>query len=243
MSGKIFIGTSGWSYDDWKEKFYPENLKSNDWLNFYADYFNSVEINNSFYQLPSKDTLKGWFKKVPSDFVFSIKASRYITHLKKLKDPKDSLKKFLKRIKYLGHKRGPILFQLPPNWHINTDRLKKFIKLLLKQGKDETYVFEFRDPTWLDKKIKSILKNSSIGFCINDMIDENIDWVTSNLVYIRFHGPNGYYAGKYKDEFLKKWAKKVSKWRQKGKRVFVYFNNDIKAHAIENGGKFKELIK
>src|SRR6056297_3528672 len=199
MSGKIFIGTSGWSYDDWKEKFYPGNLKSKDWLDFYADHFSTVEINNSFYQLPSKKTLKSWFKKVPSDFVFSVKASRYITHLKKLKDSKDSFKKFLKRIKYLGHKRGPILFQLPPNWHINADRLKNFISLLLKYGDNETYVFEFRDQTWFDKKIKSILKNHSIGFCINDMINENIGWVTSNLVYIRFHGPNGDYAGKYKD--------------------------------------------
>ncbi len=242
MSGKIFIGTSGWSYKDWKNKFYPKSLKNSAWLNFYADHFNTVEVNNSFYQLPSKKSLKKWLKKVPSDFVFSVKASRYITHLKKLKNPKNSLKRFLKRMEYLNAKKGPILFQLPPNWHVDAKRLENFIKLLLNQTKDQDYVFEFRNKAWLKENIRSILRKFNIGFCINDMVDENIDWITSNFVYIRFHGPSGNYKNSYNSDFLKEWAEKVKDWKSNLDQVFIYFNNDIKAHAIKNAKQFQQYL-
>ena len=141
----IYIGTSGWNYKDWRTTFYPEKLSPKEWLAYYARHFHTVEINNSFYHLPTVAVFKKWFHEVPPHFIFSVKGSRFITHMKKLKEPHEITKKFLTHVSYLKEKLGPILFQLPPRWKVNRERLASFINALPQKGR---YVFEFRDNSW-----------------------------------------------------------------------------------------------
>ena len=163
---KIHIGTSGWHYDDWKGPFYPEETPAEQMLSYYAGHFGTVEINNSFYNLPAEKTLKNWGSTVPKDFLFAVKASRYITHMKKLKDPQEPVGNFLERIGALDRHLGPILFQLPPNWKCNGARLGDFLKFLPDNRK---YVFEFRDPSWFTGEIFSLLDEAGAAFCIYDL--------------------------------------------------------------------------
>src|SRR5215217_2193905 len=146
----IRIGTSGWHYEHWRGPFYPENLSKGGFLEYYAGHFDTAEINNSFYRLPEKKTLVRWRETVPEGFVFSVKASRYLTHMKKLKDPREPLGRLLDRVSVLGTRLGPILFQLPPRWRANPERLQGLLEIL---PENHRYAFEFRDPSWFDDKI------------------------------------------------------------------------------------------
>jgi uncharacterized protein YecE (DUF72 family) len=240
MSKKIFIGTSGWSYEHWKGVFYPEDLPANRWFEYYCDYFNTVEINNSFYQLPSIKTFKDWHRQAPKNFIFSVKGSRFITHMKKLKDPQKSIKKFLTHTSYLKDKLGPILFQLPPHWRLNLERLSCFIKSL---PRDLKFVFEFRENSWFDRKVFGLLNKEKIGFCVHDMRGVNCPCLmTGNLAYIRFHGTTSLYGGKYTKAQLEDWALFVKKCEKKGK-VYIYFNNDAEGYAVENALEFKKILR
>lgn len=240
MKGKCFIGTSGWSYDHWAGVFYPPDLKTADRLNFYINHFNSVEINNTFYHLPTPSAFKGWREPAPKGFIYALKGSRFITHMKKLKDPKEPLHLFLERTRILKGNLGPILFQLPPHWRCNTERLKEFVKLLPSNMR---FVFEFREPSWFNKEIYDILKENNIALCIYHMPEfESPIEVTAKFAYIRFHGTEFLYGGRYSKKELLKWADLINGFIKEGKDVYVYFNNDANGYAVINAKELMEMV-
>ena len=235
------IGTSGWNYNHWKSVFYPEDLSANNWLSFYADIFDTVEINNTFYQLPSAATAGRWRDCVERDFLFSVKASRYITHMKKLKDPKDTLKAFFKIIEIMGEKVGPILFQLPPYWKINIERLNSFLAFL---SKDYRYAFEFRDSTWWNESIYECLRKYNAAFCIFELDGVlSPGPITADFIYIRLHGPGGPYQGSYDTETLAGWAASFMAWAKQKKQIYCYFDNDQNGYAANNARQLKEMLE
>ncbi|MDP8214741.1 MAG: DUF72 domain-containing protein [Candidatus Euphemobacter frigidus] len=236
----INIGTSGWHYRHWKGPFYPRSLPSSDWLKYYAGHLSTTEINNTFYQLPGKKTLAGWKNIVPRDFVFSVKASRYITHMKKLKDPEKTLPAFLNRISALKETLGPILFQLPPHWRCNPGRLDSFLDSL---PDGHSYTFEFRDPSWFDDRVYEILSRYKAAFCIYHLagkISPRI--VTADFIYVRLHGPGAAYQGQYSTKTLAGWAETFSGWREEGKSVYCYFDNDQNGYAPRDAHRLKNML-
>ena len=237
----IFIGTSGWSYEHWKGNFYPEVLPQDEMLASYARRFSTNEINASFYRLPSEHALLHWRETVPDNFVFSVKASRFITHMKKLKDPETTLPPFMNRVKQLGPKLGPILFQLPARWHLNLERLSDFLKSLDRECR---YVFEFRDQSWFDDRVYAMLAEQRAAFCIYDL-DRQLSplQVTTNLVYIRLHGPDGPYQGSYDNRALSTWVERIRKWQAEGKSVYCYFDNDQNGYAPRNALTLQSLLE
>ena len=238
-AGTIYIGTSGWSYKHWKGTFYPDSLKANKQFEYYMQYFDTVEINNSFYRLPSKEIFTNWRKAVPKDFIYVVKASRFITHMKKLKDPTESLSEFLENVSALKDTLGPILFQLPPGWQIDAERLYNFLKALPTHFR---YVFEFRNQTWYTEEVYNLLREFNCAFCIYELDRHLTPFViTADLVYIRLHGPGNKYQGSYDDQALLEWANKIKSWSV-DKDVFVYFDNDEKGYAAFNAIRLKELI-
>ena len=237
----IHIGTSGWSYQHWKGHFYPEDLAYRGWLEFYAKQLRTVEINNTFYQLPEKKTLEKWRDTVSSPFIFSVKSSRYITHTKKLKDPDQGSKKFFPRIEALGDKLGPILFQLPPRWHFNLERLKYFLQALPQNFR---YTFEFRDSSWWRDEVYDALENQGAAFCIFELAGQlSPKQVTADFVYVRLHGPGDAYQGKYDNRTLAGWANAFSTWENQGKESFCYFDNDEKGYAAQNALSLQDMFK
>jgi uncharacterized protein YecE (DUF72 family) len=240
MGGTVHIGTSGWHYKHWWGLFYPEDLPASEMLAFYARHFDSVEINNSFYQLPLAKTFESWRDAVTKDFCFAVKASRFITHMKKLKAPKTSTEKFFRRAEILEDKLGPILFQLPPRWHLNSARLAEFLKAL---PQSHQYAFEFRDPGWHVPEIYELLRKHNAAFCLYDLSgSETPIEITANFTYIRFHGPTeAKYSGSYTPSTLKKWARRISVWKKDLDDIYVYFNNDAGGHAVTNAQQLKEL--
>jgi uncharacterized protein YecE (DUF72 family) len=236
----VHIGCSGWHYLHWRGDFYSTNAKPSEFLDVYLKYFNTVELNNSFYRLPTEKALLSWREAVPNTFSFSVKASRYITHNKKLKDSEDSFLMFFDRITLLADRLGPILFQLPPNWKYNGERLAEFISTLPSKN---NYVFEFRNPDWLRDEMFELLRKNKVGFCIHDMPDSSTpEIITSNIAYIRFHGNGAKYSGGYSDDVLYEWAKKIIKWNNNHIHVFVYFNNDIGGFAPRNALTLKRMV-
>ncbi|RNI31300.1 DUF72 domain-containing protein [Rufibacter latericius] len=240
-TGTIYIGTSGWHYNHWKGKFYPEGVTPKQFTEYYLRFFRTVEINNSFYRLPSAETFATWRTSVPPDFLFSVKASRYITHMKKLKDPQQSLAQFLGNALALEEKLGPILFQLPPVWRLNLERFHDFLKALPPYHR---YTFEFRDQSWYNPEVFALLQQYNHAFCIYDLAGHLSPLeVTAGFVYVRLHGPEGKYAGSYSEETLQFWASHCRTWAAAGKDVFVYFDNDIGSHAPFNAIALQELVK
>lgn len=230
---KIFIGTSGWSYQHWKGLFYPVDIKESEELSYYQRKFQTVEINSSFYHIPKSETFLRWKKQTNKNFIFSLKASRYITHIKKLKTDNEAVEHFLVPATLLKEKMGPILFQLPPGWKLNLDRLENFLKHLPKKFR---YTFEFRNPTWFDERVYELLRKYHCALCIYH-VDQFLSPMiaTSDFIYVRFHGP------KYNRSFLKKWAQKIESWKKMGLDVYVYFNNDLSAYAVSNALTLIEL--
>jgi uncharacterized protein YecE (DUF72 family) len=239
-NGVIHIGTSGWNYPHWKRSFYPEELAQERWLAYYAERLGSVEINNSFYQLPSEQTFSAWKQQVPPGFVFAVKASRYITHMKKLKDPADSLGLFLGRIAALGEKLGPVLFQLPPRWRRNAERLSAFVGQL---PSPLAAAFEFRDPSWFHPETYEVLARHGAAFCIYHLAGQTSPKeVTADFVYVRLHGPGAAYAGEYDTAALSGWAGALSAWQRQGKAVYCYFDNDQRGYAAANALRLAQML-
>ena len=235
-----YIGTSGWHYDHWVGRFYPSGLPGEALLKHYAGCFSSVEINNSFYRLPQKKTLLRWKDAVPEDFVFSVKASRYLTHMKKLKDPQEPLERLLDRVSVLGGKLGPIIFQLPPRWRSNPGRLEGLLEIL---PEDQRYAFEFRDPSWFEEKNYALLRDHGASFCVYDLDGRTSPkQVTADFVYMRLHGPDGPYQGRYGAERLGGWAGAISAWRKEGLDVYCYFDNDEAAYAAQDALRLKQMM-
>lgn len=239
-SPSIHIGTSGFSYPHWKENFYPEKLNQKKWLNYYSQVFSTVELNTTFYHLPLASTIENWHAQVPEHFLFTIKASRYITHQKRLHDCKESLRIFYERIHGLKSKIGPILFQLPPSFKMDKERLIGFIKLLKKS---KQHVFEFRHESWYVDEIYDLLKKNKIALCITDLNGkQSPEEITTDFTYIRLHGPRKAYQGSYGPQLLKVWKDKIEHWSKKVS-VFCYFDNDEKAYAISDAKLLKEKLR
>ena len=208
-------------------------------LRYYADHFQTVEINNSFYQLPKKETLSSWGSSVPSGFIFTVKASRYITHMKKLKDSSEPLHTLLKTVEVLGDKLGPILFQLPPRWRFNPQRFDNFLESL---PADCRYAFEFRDQTWFDTRAYEMMSKHGVAFCIYELAGMlSPKEVTADFVYIRLHCPGEAYRGQYDTNVLANWAGAFSTWTKQGKEIFCYFDNDEAGYAAQDALRLQEM--
>lgn len=236
----IHIGTSGYNYKHWKGPFYPEDVPQNKWLEFYAQRFLTLEINNTFYNLPKKETFEHWRQTVPRNFTFAIKASRYITHMKKLNEPKDALLNLFDHVQVLQDKLGPILFQLPPQWHVNLERLESFLDLLPPEFR---YVIEFRDHTWWNDDVYELLSKNNVTFCIYELAGvQTPKTITADFVYIRLHGPEDAYEGQYDNKTLSGWAGAISTWRDQNKPVYCYFDNDQNGYAAQDAWTLKEMF-
>lgn len=233
------IGTSGWSYRHWRGQFYPEGLRVADQLDYYASKFDTAEINGSFYRLPSEAAVEAWRDATPDGFVFAWKASRFITHLKRLKDVEDSIELVFGRMGGLGPTLGPALFQLPPNLKPDLERLEAFLKLLPKSPRS---TIEFRHPAWYDASTWDLLTRYRVALCISDHHDAPAPWkTTTDFVYVRGHGPTGRYVGAYPQAELEAWAGRIKGWRRHGFDVYAYFDNDIGGHAPRDAERLKEL--
>ena len=237
----IYIGTSGFSYHHWAEKFYPKGIKQSDWLTYYAKYFQSVEINSSFYRLPNENVLKSWYDKTPDDFIFSVKGSRYITHTKRLLVGQDSVDLFMNRADGLGKKLKVVLWQLPPNFEADSESLESFLKLL-KSHKCR-FAFEFRHESWFSEPIYRILRAYNAALVIADSPHfPKTEIQTADFSYIRFHGGKYLYDSKYSPKEMKHWSKKIGNLARSGD-VFAYFNNDANAYAVKNALELKRTSK
>jgi len=237
---KVFIGTSGWHYKHWLEVFYPAGTRGSEMFQFYARHFNTVEINNSFYHLPTAKTFDNWRESSPRGFLFAVKASRFITHMKKLKDPTSSSEKFFDVANRLGGKLGPVLFQLPPRWQVNVERLDSFLELMPAEHK---YTVEFRDESWFVPEVLEVLRRRKVALCIHDFAEMKVPHeITANFAYIRFHGPtSAKYAGEYSTSQLQTWADRIKGWGLS--TVYAYFNNDPGAAAVRNALTLRALLE
>jgi len=241
MSLHYYIGTSGWHYDHWRYRFYPEKLAKADWLEFYAGQFATVELNNSFYRLPSENAFATWYKLSPANFIFAVKVSRFITHIKRLRNSEEPLDTFVTRAKGLGEKLGPLLYQLPPNMHRDDDRLESFLSILPQGMK---HVFEFRHQSWLEERVFGILHKYKVGLCVFDMPAITCPLVaTADFAYVRFHGSAELYGSCYSDEELADWAKRLADLAADLKAIYIYFNNDIEAFAVRNAVTLRSYLQ
>lgn len=244
MSASVYIGTSGFSYNHWDGVYYPPGLRPRERLAFYSREFSTVEINATFYHLQSAHTFQQWQGETPPEFKFTIKGSRYITHVKRFRDSRDAVRRFFGPAKELGDKLAVTLWQTPPNFPRDLDVLDEFLSVLKEEapaGIRQT--FEFRSKDWLTEETYAILDSRGCGVVIPDSdrypAAENI--VTSGFVYVRFHGrtADGY---NYTDSELMPWSEKIKKWLADGHDVFVYFNNDTEANAVRNAATLKNMI-
>jgi len=236
---RVHIGTSGWVYAHWRRLFYPDEMPESEWLAFYARHFGSVEINRSFYRLPTRENFAAWRNGTPNDFVFAVKASRYITHMKKLKEPEQTLPPLLEAVVGLGEKLGPMLFQLPPSWHVNAARLRAFLQALPRGLK---VTFELRDPSWHTQEILDLLAEFNAAFCVYDIGGFASPRVTTaDFAYLRLHGPGEAYCGLYGTVALGNWAAWLG--RQNVQEAYVYFDNDQAAYAARDALELRAMLE
>ncbi len=237
----ILVGTSGWHYQSWRGPFFPKELMVKHQLRYYATQFDTTELNGVFYRTPTLDAVRGWAEQTPDDFVFAWKASKFITHWKRLSArSKNSLQLMESRLKCLGHKAGPVLFQLPPTMRVDQKRLLLFLRLLSRRWH---YVFEFRHPSWYCDEVFTLLRDHDIALCISDHHDAPAPWLaTARHVYIRGHGPTGRYRGHYPRKTLQRWAREIGRWRRQRRKVYVYFDNDQKSAAPADAAQLRILL-
>jgi len=236
----VRIGCSGWSYQHWKGDFFPRDVPQSRWFDYYAEQFDTVELNNSFYRLPSERAIQAWKTAAPAGFCFSVKASRFITHYRRLNNAANSLKLFFDRIEPLGDRLGPILSHLPATFPRDATRLAEFLEIL---PPNHRHVFEFRHKSWWHDDVFALLRDHDAGFCIYHMGRESTPIVaTCPDAYVRFHGPTGSSARGYNDRQLRDWAKRIA-GLSRVKRAWVYFNNDIGGHAPRNALTLKRIVE
>jgi uncharacterized protein YecE (DUF72 family) len=229
---EIRIGTSGWHYKSWHGPFYPAGLKIKDFLSYYVQHFDTAEINNSFYRLPTEQAVQAWHDAAPKGFLFAWKASRFITHMKRLKGIEESIELVLSRMNALGAKFGPVLFQLPPTFKADAETRERVARCLSLVPDGRRCAFEFRHPSWYEEAVFRTLRDHNAALCISDHADAPAPWeATADFVYVRAHGTNGRYAGSYSPETLQGWAHRIAAWQRDGRGVYVYFDNDIKSAA------------
>ncbi|HTS76691.1 MAG TPA: DUF72 domain-containing protein [Bryobacteraceae bacterium] len=236
--GQVQVGTSGWHYKHWIGPFYPKGTPASRMLGFYAERFDIVELNNTFYRLPPEHAVEAWREESPRGFKFAVKGSRFITHMKKLKDPALALERFFERADLLRSKLGPIVFQLPPHWGVNVNRFGEFL-LALPRG--HRYAFEFRDPSWNHPQILRLMKKFRAAYCIFELAGAQSPLeITADFTYIRLHGPGGAYQGSYNDASLRAWARRIREWGLK--HAYVFFDNDQSGYAAMNALRLKDLL-
>ena len=232
MDVKALVGTSGFVYDDWRGRFYPEKLPRHKWLEYYSEQFHTIELNNSFYRLPSESAFQRWHDVTPSDFTFALKVSRFITHIKRLKNTEEAVDTFISKARILGEKLGPLLYQLPPSLHRDDDILESFLSTL---PSGLQHVIEFRHHSWFEDEVFEILRRYATGFCIFDMPDLTCPLVaTADFAYVRFHGSTGLYYSCYSEDEMDNWAKKLAQLPDSVRHLYIYFNNDAQAFAVSN---------
>jgi uncharacterized protein YecE (DUF72 family) len=235
----VRVGCSGWQYKHWRGEFYPPTLPSSRWLTYYAHRFDTVEINYTFYRLPEAATFAGWRKRVPPAFLYAVKASRFLTHLKKLKDPEQPVERLFARARALGRTFGPVLYQLPPRWKCDCERLTAFLAVL---PRGRRHAIEFRDPSWYTDEVFALLARRRVALCLHDMAgSETGKLAVGPFVYVRFHGP-ATYSGRYDDGRLADWAAWLRAQIRDRRPVYAYFNNDIGGHAPRDAMRLKEAL-
>lgn len=243
MKSKLFIGTSGWNYAHWRERFYPQKLASAKYLEFYAREFNTAEVNYSFYRLPKPETYQKWSDTVNEQFSFAVKASRYITHARRLTNCEEPWQRFVENALHLGPHLGPILLQFPESFVRDDARLKAFFNVVRDHSRDLRIVCEFRHLSWFDDQVFELLRKYKIALCEADSPRyprENV--VTADFVYYRYHGRKQLFASKYTKKELDEEAAILKRFLAKDIDVFVYFNNDANAYAVENARVLRDLI-
>jgi uncharacterized protein YecE (DUF72 family) len=235
------IGTSGWTYDGWRGRFYPDPIPKKDWLRYYAEQFRTTEINGSFYRTPSLEAVRHWRDVTPKDFVFAWKASKFITHWKRLGPAcANSIALMETRLNALAPKAGVVLFQLPPHFSKDCTRLDAFLAMLPRRR----YAFEFRHKSWHGDDVLDVLRRHDVALCLSDHNDAPSPWeVTACHVYVRGHGPGGAYRGSYSARTLNRWAESIAAWMAQRRNVFVYFDNDQKAAAPGDARRLTTLLR
>lgn len=237
---RAWIGTSGWQYDHWDGRFYPGDVAKKDWLAYYCTQFDTVEINGTFYSLPKTETVAEWRDTAPEDFCFAFKASRYLTHFKRLKDAAEPVGNLRPIAEALDPKAGPMLVQLPPNWTANVERFADFLPEL---DGERRHAHEFRDASWFCDDIYGLLRERGHALVITDITGEPSPQVlTADYTYVRLHGPETAYEGRYPDDALDRWAETVSGWLGDGIDVYCYFDNDDKAQAPQDAQRLKDRL-
>jgi uncharacterized protein YecE (DUF72 family) len=240
VAAKYYIGTSGWVYPHWRGAFYPHDIPQSKWLSFYTQHFDTVELNNTFYHLPKEKTFDNWHTRAPDGFSYAVKASRFITHIKKLNDVAEPLQTFLDRACHLKEKLGPILYQLPPGMHRNDERLEGFLSLL---PQSISHAVEFRHKSWLYDQVFDILQRHNTGLCVFDMPGFQCPLIaTADFAYLRFHGSSGLYSSCYSDDELESWTKRIAEVAKGLESVYIYFNNDAEGFAIRNAQTLREKL-
>jgi len=240
---KFRIGTSGWNYNHWREVFYPKGLAQKRWLRFYQDHFDTVEINNSFYRQPNIETWENWEREAPEGFHFAVKASRFISHFKRFKDPESALKVLFQGVDKLEKNLGPLLNQARPDFKRtpeNADRMETFLSLL---PRSHDHALEFRHESWFGDDTMAQLRKHGVAFCSYDMPGMKCPLVaTAGFVYMRFHGSGQQYAGNYTDDMLKSWAGRLRQVADHADQTWVYFNNDALGYAVNNAMRLREIL-
>jgi uncharacterized protein YecE (DUF72 family) len=239
--GDARVGCSGWQYKHWRGDFYPADLPQHRWFEHYAAIFDTVEINNTFYRLPERSQFCAWRRRAPAAFEFAVKASRFLTHMKKLKDPGEPLDRLFTRLRALGPHLGPVLYQLPPGWKADLERFETFTALL---PPDARHVVEFREPSWYDRSIRAVMERRGIALCLHDMPGSATERERIGpFVYVRFHGAGARYGGGYPEDRLRDWARWLNAQRDAGCDVFAYFNNDIGGHAPRDAMTLRRVLE
>lgn len=239
--GNLFIGTGGWSYPSWKKNFYPPGLRAAEEFDYYTKTFSSIELNNTFYKLPAREQFFDWKNRAPADFTFSVKASRFITQMKKLKTDTPAVQRLLDNAAHLEEKLGPVLFELPPRWKLNAERLRVFLEHI---PKGYLYAFEFRDTSWYNDVVYDLLKQHRCTFCITNAEGTNSPLIlTNDFVYVRMYGPAEKFRSSYTNELLQSWADRCRQWQFNGADVYLYFVNDHLGYAPANAKRLLALLK
>ncbi len=241
MARRYHVGTSGWVYPHWRGRFYPDRLPQSRWLESYAATFSTVEINNTFYRLPAEAAWSRWRDVAPNAFVYAVKGSRFVTHIKRLNVDREPVDLFTSRARILGDHLGPILWQLHPGHHRDPGRLESFLALL---PRDLRHVFEFRHESWFHDDVYGLLQRFGAGFCIYHMVDRETPVIaTASFAYMRFHGSGSLYGGRYSDADLKSWSRRLEALADSVRDMYVYFNNDAYGHAVANALAFREMTR
>lgn len=240
VSAAVRIGTSGWEYRHWRGDFYPNGLPKERWLEFYADRFDTVELNASFYRLPGADTFRRWGRRVPATFAFAVKASRYLTHVRRLREPEEPIARLRERARELGTHLGPYLYQLPPRWRPNVERLAEFLDAARSPMPQ---AIEFRDARWYEPAVLDLVAASGMALCLHDMAGSATPpRPIGPFAYVRFHGSGATYGGRYPDADIERWAERIAGWAGDGLRVWAFFNNDIGGHAVRDAARLREAV-